>query len=85
MFVDTEYEGTGREKFLQNPQPPFTQVAKTCVVVATLGVVVVRDDRNREAERRQQVESIEPVRVRSGLVDFVNGDCADPERECGRT
>ena len=45
------------------------------VVVATLGVVVVRDDRGPHAGRRpKQIEARQPFRVGADLVDLVDRD-----------
>ena len=48
---------SGGQLGLQDPQPPLAQVAEARVVVAALGVVVVRDHGYRQAQRPQQVQA----------------------------
>ena len=81
VLVDAEYETSVRQRWLEHGQAPLAQVAEPGVVVAALGVVVVWDHRNVEANLCEHVEAVQPVRVDADLVDLVDGHGRPPERE----
>ena len=84
VLVDPEHEGVGRELLLQLLEPLEAEVAEPRVVVAALGVVEVGDDGHGQPEAGQQVEALQPERVRAHLVDLVHGHGGDAECQGGR-
>ena len=81
MPVHAKNEDIRRQLRLKPLQPPLTHVAESRVVVAPLGVVIVRDDRHVEAERRKQIQALEPVRRLPDLIDLVHRDRVPAERQ----
>ncbi len=82
MAVHAEDEDVIGQFALHRAQTALADVAEPRVVRATLVVVVVRDDRRPQARRRpEQVEAVEPSRVLAHLVDLVDRDRMDAERE----
>ena len=65
MFIDTEQECAVGEKCLHHLEPTFSEITEPSVVMATLGVVVMRNDCNRQTDWRQQIKTFEPVRIGS--------------------
>ena len=82
VLIDTQDETSVRQFGLEHGEAPLTEIAEARVVVAALGVVVMRDDRNVQADLRQHVEPVQPVRVESDLVDLVHGHGRPAERQC---
>ncbi len=65
-------------------QPLLAEVAEAGVVVAALGVVVVRDHHRRQAaDRSTRFEPRHPVRIDAGLVDLVHRHGVRAERQRG--
>ena len=73
---------SSRKFALHHRQPAFAEVAVPGVVAAALGVVVVRDERDGEAERAEQVEPVQPARRAARLVDLVDRQ-GEPSRGGG--
>ena len=84
VLVDAEHERAVGQLALEPFEPGQTEVAEAGVVVAALGVVEVGDDGDRQPDRGQQVEAVEPEGVRADLVDLVDGHRRDAQRERGR-
>ena len=86
VLVDAEDEASLRQFGLEHREASLAQVAEARVVVAALGVVVVRDDGDVEADLGEHVEALEPVRVGAHLVHLVDrdGDLAQRQRRGGR-
>ena len=85
VLVDPEHEGPRRQLALHGRQALLPQVAVPRVVGAAFGVVVVRDDDDRQAHGGQQVETLDPARIFADLVDLVHGDTQCTEGEsCSR-
>ncbi len=53
--VHTQDEDVRRQLRLQDLQAALAEVAETRIVIAAFGIVVVRHDRHRQAEGREQV------------------------------
>ena len=75
---------SARQRPFEHPQPSLAHVAEPGVVVAALGVVVVRDDRGPQTGRlAEQVEAVQPGRIRPDLVDLVDRDRRHAEGQRG--
>ena len=83
VLVDPEYEHVVIEFGFEHCQAPLAEVALARVVVATLFVVVVRDDNDRKTDFAQHVEPVDPVRIGARLVDLVDRNRFPPKREGG--
>ena len=79
VLVHAQHGGVLAELALHPGQPAFAEVAVPGVVAAALGVVVVGDDRDGEAERAEQVEPGRPVGRAACLIYLV-----DRQREPAR-
>ena len=83
VLVDTEHPGAVGEHGLHRDQSSLAEIAEAGVVMAALGVVVVRDHRGVDADRREEVEPVGPERLMSALVDLVDGDGGDTDGQRG--
>ena len=84
MLVEAEDEGAVGQQPFHDRKATLTEIAEPGVVMAALGIVVVRDHRHGQTERCQQIEPVEPVRIGTRLVQLVHRHGRDPERErCG--
>src|SRR6185437_13242411 len=72
VLVHAEDGGIGGQVAFHHGQPAFAEVAVPGVVAAAFGVVVVRDQRDGQAERAEQVETVQPARRTARLVDLVD-------------
>ena len=82
VLVHAEHGGIGGQAAFHHGQPAFAEVAVPGVVAAAFGVVVVRDERDGEAERAEQVEPVQPARRAARLVDLVDRQ-GEPSRGGG--
>ncbi len=73
VLVDAEDEHPVGQRRLQHGEASLAEVAEPGVVVAALLVVVVRNHGDVEPDLAQDVEPVDPVRVRADLVDLVHG------------
>src|SRR5258708_26224665 len=73
VLVDSENLHRLRQHHLQSPQAAFSHVAVARVVRPAFVVVKMRDHRQLESQRREDVQTIEPGRLCTNLVDFVYG------------
>jgi len=64
LLVHAEHGGVGGKVSLHRGQSAFAEVAVPGVVAAAFGVVVVRDERDGQSERAEQVEPVQPARRR---------------------
>ena len=69
---------------LENGQTSFAQVAEAGVVIAPLGVVIVRYHTDLRAQERRQIQARFPNRVRSDLVYLIHRYREPAEGEGGR-
>ena len=84
VLVDADDEGVRRQHLLHLRQSTFAQVAEPGVVVAALGVVVVRDHHDRQAGHLpDEVEPLGPGRWLARLVDLVHRHRVRAEGERG--
>ena len=84
VLVNAEHERALREQGLENFEPTLAQVAEPGVVGAALGVVEVRDHGGAQpGSAAEDVEPLEPLRLRTDLVDLVDRDGHESERQSG--
>ena len=81
--VDAQHEDVIGQLSLEAREAALAEVAEARVVGATLGVVVVGDDGHAQAQGSEDVEPIEPVGVRTDLVDLVDRDRVGAQRQGG--
>ena len=81
VLVDAEHEAAFGQLGLEHRQTPLAQVAEPGVVIAALGIVVVRNHRHVQPDLGEDVEPVEPVRVDAHLVDLVDGNGRPSDRE----
>ena len=72
MLIDSEDPLLCRQLRFQCTQPIFSQVAEPRVVVASLGVVEMRNESHIEAVRRQQIHAAVPFGRFTHFVDLID-------------
>ena len=69
----------GWELFLEHCESVFAQVTESCVVMAALGIVVVRNDCDIQSDFAQDIETFKPRGIVAHFVNLVHRDCVAPK------